>query len=735
MDFNENPSNNNSNRKGKLMARGKAAIAKIYEVFKRPSVREGLLIAVCFGLLISLLQINLFPRTLDIKVGQASKVDVRAPRDVVDREATQLARKEAVDAALAEARKDLEYYRIDESVGKSVIYKLNQFFEALEYERSKYSPSKLRSLTKDDLQISKFQMFFYQPSSFNLIKNILMLDVEDNKALKENAYQILVALHSSQKISPVTIKELRQRLPEMMVDYPVKSGLESVLRSLLEVAIRPNLVPDDAKLARLKNQVLASVPAVVHRRDDLIITKNQVVTENDLKMLNELHLIADESNRIKVFLSLSLLLLILVGLALLYIFQNYRELFKEERLLYLLLLLLLLVLGIVKVLSLVDSLTLPYLTPVSFAIMLVTILINAQVALTITCVISLLSGIIVDYNLALAIFFFVSGIVSVLTLANFQRQRDLVRSGSILMVANAFTVVFLNLLFRTTFDYISVLLALSNGFFSAVLAIGSLPFIENIFKITSPIRLLELSNPGHPLLRRLQIEAPGTYHHSIMVGNLAEAAAQGIGADALWVRVGSYYHDIGKIKRPYFFVENQFGQENPHEKLNATLSTLIITYHVKEGAEIAREHGLPEKLIAIIEQHHGTDLVRYFYNKASENLPEEKGALLEEDFRYEGPKPQTKEAALVMLADSVEAAVRAIPKLTPAKMEALIQKIIRERLDDGQFDECNLTLKELNVIKTTFIKVLGGLLHTRVEYPEKVLKEMERKKTNAGVAK
>jgi len=367
--------------------------------------------------------------------------------------------------------------------------------------------------------------------------------------------------------------------------------------------------------------------------------------------------------------------------------------------------------------------------------MLMTILVNPQLALAMTCVISLLCGMIVEYNLALSIFFFVSGIVAVLTLVNFSRQRDLVRSGSILMVSNAVTVILLNLLFRTTFDYVSVVLAVGNGFFSAVLAIGSLPFIENIFKMTSPIRLLELSNPGHPLLRRLQIEAPGTYHHSIMVGNLAEAAAQGIGADALWVRVGSYYHDIGKIKRPYFFVENQFGQENPHERLNPTLSTLIITYHVKEGVEIAKEHGLPDKIIEIIEQHHGTDLVRYFYNKASENLSDEKGVLVEEDFRYDGPKPQTKEAALVMLADSVEAAVRSMPKPTPAKIEALIQKIIRERLDDGQFDECNLTLKELTVVKNSFLKILEGSLHTRVEYPEKVLKEMERKKTNASIAK
>jgi len=726
--------NQNFNRKVKK-AQPLELASKVAEVFKLPSFREGLLITLSFILLITLLQINLFPRALDIKVGQVSKLDIRAPRDVVDREATKLAQKEAVDNALANAKQDLSYYLIDETVAKSVTYKLNQFFETVNFDRDKLDVDEGGSFTKEDFQAERYQSYFAQPPDFSLIKSILTLDERHYQELKEKAYQILARLESDYKITRANIDAVRGRIPEIISEYNVAPHVKDALAGLLKIAIRPNVVLDEAKISKLKNEVISKVPPVIHRRDDLIIAKNQVVTDNDLKMLNELHLIVDESNRVKVFLSLSFLVLLLVGLVLIYIFQFHSALFKQERMLYLILLLMLLVLGIVKALSLVDSLTLPYLAPVSFASMLMTVLVNPQLALTMACVISLLCGIIVEYNLALSIFFFVSGIIAVLTLVNFNRQRDLVRSGSVLMVANAATVILLNLLFRTTFDYVSVVLAASNGFLSAVLAIGSLPFIENIFKVTSPMRLLELSNPGHPLLRRLQIEAPGTYHHSIMVGNLAEAAAQGIGADALWVRVGSYYHDIGKIKRPYFFVENQFAQENPHEKLNPTLSTLIITYHVKEGVEIAKEHGLPAKLIEIIEQHHGTDLVRYFYNKASENMPEEKGALVEEDLRYDGPKPQTKEAALVMLADSVEAAVRSIPKPTPAKIEALIQKIIRERLEDGQFDECNLTLKELTTVKNSFLKILEGSLHTRVEYPEKVLKEMERKKTNASVAK
>lgn len=702
---------------------------KVMSVFRIPSFREWILVFICFFFLITLLQIRLFPLTLDVKVGQASKDDIYAPRAVVNPEATKLVQQEAVDQALQIAKLDPEYYRIDEGVSHLVSYNLNRVFNLLDSVHNRYhSNSKL--LTKEDLPVIKYQRFFYEPPTFSMLKRIVSLDNGAYQELKEMVRRILEGLELKQRISVEKVSEIRFILPDLIRQQNVSAEVAPVLNELLDISVRPNLVLDSAKLAKLEQQVRAGVPEVVHRKNEILIAKNQVVTENDLIMLKELHLLVGETNRVKIFLSLAFFILLLVGLGFIYIFQFHPDLFREERLLYLLLLLLLMVVGLIKVLSLTDIPSLPYLAPVSFAAMLAAILIKRELAFLLTAIVSLLGGIIVEYNLALTIFYFVSGVIAVLTLFNFQRQRDLVRSGSILMVSNLVTVAAINLLFRSSFSYHSVILAATNGFLSSVLAIGSLPFLEHIFKITTPIRLLELSNPSNPLLRRLQIEAPGTYHHSIMVGNLAEAAAEGIGADALWVRVGSYYHDIGKIKRPYFFVENQFSLDNPHEKLNPSLSTLIITYHVKEGVEIAREHGLPDKLIAIIEQHHGTDLVRYFYKRATDNLQGEREILIEEDFRYEGPKPQTKEAALVMLADSVEAAVKALSKPSPAKVEGLIQKIIRERLEDGQFDECNITLRDLNSIKNSFIKILGGMFHSRIEYPETVLKEMERKEND-----
>jgi putative nucleotidyltransferase with HDIG domain len=258
----------------------------------------------------------------------------------------------------------------------------------------------------------------------------------------------------------------------------------------------------------------------------------------------------------------------------------------------------------------------------------------------------------------------------------------------------------------------------ANGLVVAVLVTGALPLFENLFGVVTPLKLLELSNPNHPLLKKLMVEAPGSYHHTILVANLCEAAAESIGADQVLARVGAYYHDIGKTKRPAFFVENQFGGENPHDKLPPSLSAMIITSHVKEGVEMAKEARLPQEIIDFIPEHHGTTLVSYFYHMASKNGQSE--FVLEEDFRYDGPKPRRKETAICMLADGCEASVRAMRQrghLTHDQIEQQVKRIIDDRLKQGQLDNCDLTLKELDTIARTFVKVLSGVHHARIDYP------------------
>ena len=260
------------------------------------------------------------------------------------------------------------------------------------------------------------------------------------------------------------------------------------------------------------------------------------------------------------------------------------------------------------------------------------------------------------------------------------------------------------------------------AFISGILAIGLLPFLESSFNLITNIKLLEISNPNSPLLKRLLMEAPGTYHHSVMVANLAEVAAEEVGANPIIARVGAYYHDIGKIKRPFFFGENQLGGGNPHDKISPELSASIIISHVKDGLDLAKEYDIPLVIRNIIGQHHGTTLVKYFYYTLKNNS-ENPDEVKEEDFRYPGPIPESKESAIVMLADSVEAAVRSINEPTMTKIEEMINNIIKDKLNSNQLDNCELTFKDLNLIKKSFLRVLKGLYHHRIEYPKEKNKD------------
>jgi putative nucleotidyltransferase with HDIG domain len=268
-------------------------------------------------------------------------------------------------------------------------------------------------------------------------------------------------------------------------------------------------------------------------------------------------------------------------------------------------------------------------------------------------------------------------------------------------------------------------MALTLGFIGGVLAgvisTGIIPLAEMIFDFTTDMKLLELANLDQPLLRELMVQAPGTYHHSVIVSNMVEATAEAVKANPLLAKVSAYYHDIGKMGKPLYFIENQVGDENRHDKLAPSMSNLILISHVKEGVELAQKHKLGREIIDIIQQHHGKSLINYFYNKAKEQAVNRGGKnsrVKQEDFRYPGPRPQTKEAGLVMLADMVEAAARSLTNPSPARIQGTVQKIINKAFADGQLDDCELTLKDLNEIATGFNKTLGGIFHHRVEYPE-----------------
>jgi putative nucleotidyltransferase with HDIG domain len=293
---------------------------------------------------------------------------------------------------------------------------------------------------------------------------------------------------------------------------------------------------------------------------------------------------------------------------------------------------------------------------------------------------------------------------------------------------------FSNTLFTMQTIY-TAFFALVSGVFSAGIVSGSIPVIETLFHYTTDIKLLELANLNSPLLRDLMIKAPGTYHHSVVVGNLVEAAAEAINANPLLARVAAYYHDIGKASKPLYFIENQGGEENRHDKLAPSMSALILISHIKEGAELAREKHLGQPIIDIIRQHHGTGLIKFFYERAKLQAAGTGQNVEEKDFRYPGPKPQTREAGIVMLADCVEAASRTLVNPTSDRIQGMVQNIINRIFSDGQLDECELTLKNLHEIAKSFNRILNGIFHHRIDYPEPVHKVSGKKAeitTSAG---
>ncbi len=313
---------------------------------------------------------------------------------------------------------------------------------------------------------------------------------------------------------------------------------------------------------------------------------------------------------------------------------------------------------------------------------------------------------------------FLGSLIGILTLIEPQERASILKAGGVIGVANVGSILLLAFFQqRMTSLPFDVLCGAINGILVGILALGLLPPLESLLGITTNFKLLELSNLHQQILRQLILAAPGTYHHSVVLGTLAEAAAQAIGANSLLVRVSAYYHDIGKIKKAEYFVENQMAAVNRHEKLSPPMSSLILTSHVKEGVELARQNKLPLPIVDIIKQHHGTCLITYFYRKAKESENPKEREIREEDYRYPGPKPQTKEAAIVMLADAVEAASRTLNEPTPARIQGLVQRIINHIFVDGQLEECDLTLKDLHQITKAFVRILTGIFHHRIQYP------------------
>lgn len=673
---------------------------------------------------------------LSLKEGDIALRDIYAPfsfkyRLGIDEEKTQEAK--------ANARRSAgEVYALNGNASQELLNIIFNILNSLPQEESQPSiPQDLLPYIPQDLRLGDLYKLGKQYSGQEIIsmiqpviteyyKNRYILSLQDYKRLSEvnpryiyiksDGNSIQISLDSARLVDVSKAREEISRELNRVLKF--RGG--DVVVKIAVWNLKPNLIYDKVQTEQLKKSAEENVPNVYIykevKKNEKILSRGEKVSKEDLMKLKEINKITG-ANKLPTTMGIflfSLLFLSLITVS--YKFYNpkfYQDISK-------LLLVSLIIIIIVTITKFIIISPFPsYLIPVAMAGMVISMLISFPVAIKVAIFLSILVGIMIGDNILPAICFLAGSITGSLAVRDVRKRSQLLKAGLLVGEIQFLTVLSLGLFFNLSYTYFirEGLIALSNGLLSSFLVLGVLPVLEHSFKITTNIRLLELSDLNHPLLKELLLKAPGTYHHSLIVSNLAERAAEAVGANPLLTRVGGYFHDIGKLEKPEYFSENQVqGKDKTrHEKLTPSMSSLIIINHVKKGIELAQKYKLPPAIIDFIEQHHGTSLVYYFYHKALENKGEEE--IKEEQFRYPGPKPQTKEVAIVSLADAVEAATRSLQEPTPARIKGLVKEIINNKFVEGELDECELTLKDLNRISEVFIRMILSIHHVRVEYP------------------
>lgn len=670
------------------------------------------LLGICmYALLIG----NVLPERYELSEGSESPETIVAPVDRIDEKATEEARSEAAATVPLQ-------HKIDEQVTTNQVEKINRLF--IDARRN-----------VDDKALTERERIenIADRAAFDLSDEVLLKMVRisgDELVTTQAMTRRVVQDVMSSGVSEQEGDEAKKRIDQQLVTSNLGSNARFVAREVARQAIVVNIVYDKAKTEAMRQAAADSVEPVRINRGDPVVFKGELITQQQYRQLTELGLLNDAKN-IWPYVGLALFIMLMLAFLYFSIHTAKHSFTLDNTRLSMLVLIIALNLGTMKFVSLgqtVETSYFGYIAPVALGSMLIAVLIDVRLALFAGIVFSVFAAMMFNpegrvlFDFRFGLYTLIACSTGAFALHNARQRSSVLRAGLLVSAVNVLPISAIFMLSTSGYSwediFKSIGFGVGGGILAAVLTLGLLPFFEAAFGILSSMKLLELANPNQPLLRKLLIETPGTYHHSVIVGNLAEAAAEAIGADGLLARVGAYYHDLGKTKRAQFFIENQVHGDNPHDKISAHLSKTIIISHVRDGVEILREANIPKPILDIAEQHHGTTLLKFFYYKA---MKQEDGAqVLEEDFRYPGPKPQSKVAAIVNIADSVEAAVRSIGRPTPSRIEALVRKIIRDRLEDGQFDECDITLKELDLIGKSILETLNGIFHQRIEYPEEM---------------
>ncbi len=543
------------------------------------------------------------------------------------------------------------------------------------------------------------------------------------------------------------VKRIEERENELLKDG-VPQEIAELAVKLATSLVKPNVTFNQRETEERRDKARQAVKESFYqvKRGEMIVREGERIEPDDLLKLTAVNLALENRNILGRIPGMSLLMGILFIVIYITGFMKFKPVGKDDKHLIFSSLTLLTVFlftwafnfiaeEVARGFHDVTARALLFALPVTFGAILITVFQGMNMAMVFSLLVSIFAAFVIDGNVEFLIYFFTGSIFASYLVREYRERGILIKIGLKVGLLNILTCLAIESIYGSLFTFdavVAIIAGFLGGILAGVISTGIIPLVEMAFGFTTDIKLLELANLDQPLLRDLMVQAPGTYHHSVIVSNMVEATAKAINANPLLAKVAAYYHDIGKMKKPLYFIENQMGGENRHEKLAPSMSSLVLISHVKDGVELAKQHKLGQEIIDIIQQHQGKGLIAYFYQKAKDQaMCSSKGIdIKEDDFRYPGPKPQTKEAGLVMLADMIEAASRSLPDPTPARVNGIVQKIINKVFSDGQLDECELTLKDLHEIAKSFNKTLGGIFHQRVEYPESATTKKTKKAAN-----
>ncbi len=678
----------------------------------RDKSQRMLILTLTFVVTYFLIIVAISPKKYDLKSGDIAQSDIKAPRETVDEVASQ----EVLDEALKKVDKQ---YTQKSEVKTNVENQVKDLFQKIIELTS--SQKDIKNKVKELTSYKNFSLSEHDATT------LLSLNRDTLKNLQWEILDILNTVYETniQDGNEESLLAAQQTANSEMDKLNLDSSYESIIRNIVLSKIEPNLFYDEEKTNEKIEEVKKSTEKVIIKKNQIIVKEGEPITEGQIQTLKELGIIGEgkTGSLLVLYILTAMFIGIILYLQYTYVKKNHKAIYEDNKKLILICLLNVSYLVLASGVKYVS----PYLIPMVCTPLLLSMLINHKVSLVLSSYNVILLGALIEFDPQIILLAFISTILSSTILRKMQQRNDIIYAtlgiGLLCGILNFLIGNMVSINIKEVI--INSLLTIVGVLISGVLTIGILPFIENTFDVVTTLKLLELSNPNSPLLRKLLMESPGTYHHSMLVANLAEMAAEEVGANPVVTRIGAYYHDVGKTSRPYFFKENQIGNENPHDKITAALSARIIISHVKDGVELAKEYKLPKVIQDIIAEHHGTTFVRYFYI-TEKNNSDDPDSINEDDYKYPGPIPSTKESGIIMLADSVEAAVRSITEPTSEKIEQMVSNIIDGKIKDKQLNNCDLTFKDLDKIKECFLKALKGIYHQRIEYPTEKIRTVKK---------